>query len=297
MCWRCRKCEPFRSSSRMMCGRLRAGRRRSRRRSGRVTAAWRYTAARRRIALRPSLSRASMLRAASSPPTSAAWWWRAFIFPRAAAGSGTIAGCPTSSTSTAPSLIALSACAAGGPVFVTGDYNTAHEAIDLARPKGNVKNSGFLPEERAEISRWLDAGWVDTFRARHPDAPGHYTWWRQFGGARGAQCRLAHRLCPRLAVGRQAGATGLHLAGRKRLRSLTRWAWTSPDSIGVQNLNRGRDALAPGEPANLQLRCGQKGWRRMKFGARAPPPSKCVLKLAKFAVFKQGEVDLWMCAR
>ena len=71
-----------------------------------------------------------------------------------------------------------------GPVFVTGDYNTAHEAIDLARPKGNVKNSGFLPEERAEISRWLDAGWVDTFRARHPDAPGHYTWWRQFGGAR-----------------------------------------------------------------------------------------------------------------
>ena len=71
-----------------------------------------------------------------------------------------------------------------GPVFVAGDYNTAHEAIDLARPKGNVKNSGFLPEERDEISRWLDAGWVDTFRARHPDAPGHYTWWRQFGGAR-----------------------------------------------------------------------------------------------------------------
>ncbi|MYF09730.1 MAG: exodeoxyribonuclease III [Gammaproteobacteria bacterium] len=71
-----------------------------------------------------------------------------------------------------------------GPVFVAGDYNTAHEAIDLARPKGNVKNSGFLPEERDEISRWLNAGWVDTFRARHPEAPGHYTWWRQFGGAR-----------------------------------------------------------------------------------------------------------------
>ena len=71
-----------------------------------------------------------------------------------------------------------------GPVFVAGDYNTAHEALDLARPKGNVKNSGFLPEERAEISRWLDAGWVDSFRARHPEAPGHYTWWRQFGGAR-----------------------------------------------------------------------------------------------------------------
>ncbi len=71
-----------------------------------------------------------------------------------------------------------------GPVFVVGDYNTAHEPVDLARPKGNAKNSGFLPEERAEISRWLRAGWVDSFRVRHPNAQGHYTWWRQFGGAR-----------------------------------------------------------------------------------------------------------------
>ena len=71
-----------------------------------------------------------------------------------------------------------------GPVYAVGDYNTAHEAIDLARPKSNVKASGFLPEERAELTRWLSAGWVDTFRARHPGAPGHYTWWRQWGGAR-----------------------------------------------------------------------------------------------------------------
>ena len=71
-----------------------------------------------------------------------------------------------------------------GPVYVIGDYNTAHEAIDLARPKTNTKASGFLPEERAEITRWLDAGWVDTFRARHPDVPDHYTWWRQWGGCR-----------------------------------------------------------------------------------------------------------------
>jgi len=71
-----------------------------------------------------------------------------------------------------------------GPVYVAGDYNTAHQAIDLARPESNVKNSGFLPEERAEISRWIDAGWVDVFRARHPGAAGHYSWWRQFGGAR-----------------------------------------------------------------------------------------------------------------
>ena len=71
-----------------------------------------------------------------------------------------------------------------GPVFVLGDYNTAHEEIDLARPKTNNKTSGFLPEERAELSRWLDSGWVDTFRKRHPREPGHYTWWRQWGGAR-----------------------------------------------------------------------------------------------------------------
>lgn len=71
-----------------------------------------------------------------------------------------------------------------GPVLVMGDYNTAHEPIDLARPKTNEKSSGFLPEERAEFSRWLAAGWVDTFRARHPGAAGHYTWWRQWGDAR-----------------------------------------------------------------------------------------------------------------
>lgn len=71
-----------------------------------------------------------------------------------------------------------------GPVLVTGDYNTAHRDIDLARPRQNVKNSGFLPEERAELERWIGAGWVDSFRRLNPDAEGCYTWWRQAGGAR-----------------------------------------------------------------------------------------------------------------
>jgi exodeoxyribonuclease-3 len=71
-----------------------------------------------------------------------------------------------------------------GPVFVMGDYNTAHEAIDLARPDTNKKSSGFLPAERDEMTRWLDAGWVDTFRVQRPGEAGHYTWWRQWGGAR-----------------------------------------------------------------------------------------------------------------
>ena len=70
------------------------------------------------------------------------------------------------------------------PTLVIGDFNTAHREIDLARPKANVKNSGFLPIERAEIDRWLEAGWVDAFRALHKDEPDHYSWWTQRGGAR-----------------------------------------------------------------------------------------------------------------
>ncbi|HAR30196.1 MAG TPA: exodeoxyribonuclease III [Gammaproteobacteria bacterium] len=73
---------------------------------------------------------------------------------------------------------------AESPVLVLGDYNTAHHAIDLARPKTNARSSGFLPEERAVLDHWEAAGWVDTFRAHHPDAPDHYTWWRQWGNAR-----------------------------------------------------------------------------------------------------------------
>lgn len=71
-----------------------------------------------------------------------------------------------------------------GPVYVAGDFNTAVETIDLARPKTNTKSSGFLPEEREEVRRWFAAGWVDVFRRQHLEEAGHYTWWRQFGGAR-----------------------------------------------------------------------------------------------------------------
>ena len=69
--------------------------------------------------------------------------------------------------------------AAATPVLVTGDCNTAHSEIDIARPKSNIGNSGFFPEVRAELGRWLGAGWVDTFRAPHADEPDHYTWCRQ----------------------------------------------------------------------------------------------------------------------
>ncbi len=71
----------------------------------------------------------------------------------------------------------------GEPIVVLGDFNTAHAEIDLARPKQNAKTSGFLSNERAELGRWLEAGWVDTFRHLHP-GPGHYSWWSQRMGAR-----------------------------------------------------------------------------------------------------------------
>jgi len=71
----------------------------------------------------------------------------------------------------------------GRRVLVLGDFNTAHTEIDLARPRENRETSGFLPEERAELDRWLRAGWVDTFRHFVPEG-GHYTWWSQRAGVR-----------------------------------------------------------------------------------------------------------------
>lgn len=61
-------------------------------------------------------------------------------------------------------------------LVICGDVNTAHRPIDLARPKENEKNTGFLPEERAWIDKLIEHGFVDTFRIFHEDG-GHYSWW------------------------------------------------------------------------------------------------------------------------
>lgn len=71
----------------------------------------------------------------------------------------------------------------GERLLVLGDLNTAHEDIDLARPKENRASSGFRPEEREELARWMQAGWVDTFR-HFEKGPGHYSWWAQRPGLR-----------------------------------------------------------------------------------------------------------------
>lgn len=73
--------------------------------------------------------------------------------------------------------------AAGQRVVVMGDFNTAHSELDLARPKQNLRTSGFLPEERAELDRWLCSGFTDTFRMFQSDG-GHYSWWSQRMGVR-----------------------------------------------------------------------------------------------------------------
>ena len=71
----------------------------------------------------------------------------------------------------------------GERILVMGDLNTAHRPIDLARPKPNVKTSGFRPEERECFDQWFDAGWVDTFRA-FCDEPDRYSWWSYRKGVR-----------------------------------------------------------------------------------------------------------------
>ena len=65
----------------------------------------------------------------------------------------------------------------GYEVIFTGDVNTAHTEIDLARPKENVDNTGFLPVERAWIDKVIDAGYTDVFRFFHQNEVGKYTYW------------------------------------------------------------------------------------------------------------------------
>lgn len=69
------------------------------------------------------------------------------------------------------------------PVVFCGDLNVAHTSDDLARPKENEGKKGYTREEREGLQKFIDAGFVDTFRL-HTQGNGHYTWWAQWGGAR-----------------------------------------------------------------------------------------------------------------
>ncbi|MBP7143561.1 MAG: exodeoxyribonuclease III [Opitutaceae bacterium] len=101
------------------------------------------------------------------------------------------------------------------PVVFCGDLNVAHEEIDLSNPKTNRRNAGFTDEERANFSRLLSQGFVDTFRAFTPD-PGHHTWWSQM-----MNCRA-----------RNIGWRVDYFVASERLRPALTRAWISPEVMG-----------------------------------------------------------------
>lgn len=85
--------------------------------------------------------------------------------------------------------------AKGKGIILTGDFNTAHQEIDLKNPKENSNTSGFLPEEREWVSRYLLHGFVDVFRMLYPEKV-QYTWWtyRMQARKRGIGWRLDYFL-------------------------------------------------------------------------------------------------------
>lgn len=70
------------------------------------------------------------------------------------------------------------------PVLYCGDMNVAHTELDLANPKPNIGKHGFTNEERERFQDYLDAGFVDTYRAANPDKTDAYTWWTHWANAR-----------------------------------------------------------------------------------------------------------------
>lgn len=103
-----------------------------------------------------------------------------------------------------------------GEVILCGDVNIAHKEIDLKNWKGNLKNSGFLPEERAWMTALLEQGWVDVFRTLNPN-PDQYTWWSNRGQARAKNVgwRIDYHLAtPGVAALARHGSESIYTAQR-----------------------------------------------------------------------------------
>jgi len=99
----------------------------------------------------------------------------------------------------------------GRQFVVCGDVNIAHKKIDIENWRGNQKNSGFLPEERAWMDELLDKeGWIDAFRVADP-RPKQYTWWSNRGQAwaKNVGWRIDYQLCTK-EVGQSASATSIY---------------------------------------------------------------------------------------
>lgn len=68
-------------------------------------------------------------------------------------------------------------------LIICGDYNICHKAIDIHNPKSNAKTSGFLPDERAWLSKFINLGFIDSFRHLNKE-PHNYSWWSYRAGSR-----------------------------------------------------------------------------------------------------------------
>lgn len=101
----------------------------------------------------------------------------------------------------------------GRELVVCGDVNIAHHPIDLKNWRGNRKNSGFLPEERAWMTSWLESGFVDAFRHLHPQAE-TYSWWSNRGAARDKDVgwRIDYQVCT---AGLAGNITSASILGRE----------------------------------------------------------------------------------
>ena len=121
---------------------------------------------------------------------------------------------------------------AGSLAVVVGDLNVGHTELDIKNWKGNLKNAGFLPEERAYFDNFMkQQGWVDIGRVTHPDTPGPYTWWSYRGQAfdTDAGWRIDYHLAtPKLAA--KASNYKVHRAASYD----TRWTDHSPVVVDYQ---------------------------------------------------------------
>lgn len=103
----------------------------------------------------------------------------------------------------------------GKPVIFCGDLNVAHTEIDLSNPKTNRRNAGFTDEERANFSKLLESGFVDTFR-EFVKGPGHHSWWSQWN-----DCRK-----------RNIGWRVDYFVASDKLRPALKRAWINPEVMG-----------------------------------------------------------------
>jgi exodeoxyribonuclease III len=93
-------------------------------------------------------------------------------------------------------------------LVISGDYNICHRPIDIHDPVGNAKSSGFLPEEREWMSKFLESGFIDTFRHFHKE-PHQYTWWsyRVDARSRNLGWRIDYHMATNSLESRLQGAT------------------------------------------------------------------------------------------